>query len=141
MSFIYWEKDKGMKKSFFLLILIFVLVDLFPADTTLKTAIKNLDENTKVGKQYLVIIAINEYENWLPLKSPVKDAKEIKEILEKMSAVAEGIETTRLIYNIAKKENIEMPVTEQVYLLLFEDKPAKKAVYDLMTRDLKAEGN
>jgi glycerol-3-phosphate dehydrogenase (NAD(P)+) len=32
-----------------------------------------------------------------------------------------------------------MPVTTQVYKVLFEDKPVKQAIMDLMTRDLKAE--
>ncbi len=34
-----------------------------------------------VGRQYLVVIAVSEYEQWAPLASPVKDAREIKDIL------------------------------------------------------------
>ena len=63
----------------------------------------------------------------------------LKEILADMTAVAEGVETTRLVHEIAKRDGIEMPVTEQVYAVLFEDKPVKQAIFDLMTRDLKAE--
>ncbi len=62
-----------------------------------------------------------------------------EEILGGMTAVAEGVETTRLIRGIAVEAGIDMPVTEQVYQILFENKPVKTAIHDLMTRDLKAE--
>lgn len=63
----------------------------------------------------------------------------LAEILDGMSAVAEGVETARLIHEIAQAEGIPMPVTEQVYRILFEDKPVKEAITDLMTRELKSE--
>ncbi|MCP5485983.1 MAG: NAD(P)-dependent glycerol-3-phosphate dehydrogenase [Spirochaetales bacterium] len=63
----------------------------------------------------------------------------LKEILEQMNAVAEGVETTARIHRIATEKGIEMPVTAQVHAILFEDKPVKQAIYDLMTRDLKSE--
>ncbi len=63
----------------------------------------------------------------------------LKEILANMKAVAEGVEASRLIHEIALKEKIEMPVTNQVYSILFEDKPVKQAILDLMTRELKSE--
>lgn len=50
-------------------------------DRGLQNRIKNLDKNNQIGSQYVVLIAINKYNYWLPLKNPVKDAKEIKEIL------------------------------------------------------------
>ncbi|MEQ9364683.1 MAG: NAD(P)H-dependent glycerol-3-phosphate dehydrogenase [Leptospirales bacterium] len=62
-----------------------------------------------------------------------------EEILSGMTAVAEGVETTRLIRGVAAEAGIDMPVTEQVYQILFENKPVQTAIYDLMTRDLKAE--
>ena len=62
-----------------------------------------------------------------------------EEILSGMTAVAEGVETTRLIREIARDKGIDMPVTEQVYQVLFGNKPVKQAIHDLMTRDLKAE--
>ena len=65
--------------------------------------------------------------------------KKMPEILSGMTAVAEGVETARLIHEIAVREGISMPVTEQVFRILFEDKPVAQAISDLMTRDLKAE--
>jgi glycerol-3-phosphate dehydrogenase (NAD(P)+) len=65
--------------------------------------------------------------------------KTLSEILSGMTAVAEGVEAAKHVHEIALKENISMPVTAQVYAILFEDKPVKQAISDLMTRDLKAE--
>jgi glycerol-3-phosphate dehydrogenase (NAD(P)+) len=53
--------------------------------------------------------------------------------------VAEGIATTLSAHELAKKHNIDMPITEQVYLTLYENKPPREAVTDLMNRSLKME--
>jgi len=58
----------------------------------LQNKIRELDPYATVGKQYAVFIAINEYEYWTPLKNPVKDAKEIKQILTEKYYVDEVIE-------------------------------------------------
>lgn len=65
--------------------------------------------------------------------------KTLKKILGSMSAVAEGVEAAKHVHEIAVKEKLVMPVTEQVYSILFEDKPVKQAIADLMSRDLKSE--
>ena len=46
-----------------------------------QTTVEEPDPDLKVGKQYLAVIAISEYEQWIPLHSPVEDAKEIKDII------------------------------------------------------------
>jgi glycerol-3-phosphate dehydrogenase (NAD(P)+) len=56
-----------------------------------------------------------------------------------MAMVAEGVETTRSGYRLAEKYQVEMPITNEVYKVLFEDKPAVEALDDLMGRSLKAE--
>ena len=65
--------------------------------------------------------------------------KKLKEILDDMKMVAEGIKTTKAAYHVAKKLNVEMPITEQIYYLLYEDKLAKDVVTQLMSRELKCE--
>ncbi len=64
----------------------------------------------------------------------------LKEILAEMRMVAEGVKTTESALNLARRLGIDMPITEKVYQVLYEDKPARAAVIELMTRDLKAEG-
>lgn len=64
----------------------------------------------------------------------------LEQILAEMRMVAEGVKTTESAWNLARRLGVEMPITEQVYRVLYEDKPAREAVIELMTRDLKAEG-
>jgi glycerol-3-phosphate dehydrogenase (NAD(P)+) len=64
----------------------------------------------------------------------------LKEVLAEMRMVAEGVKTTESAVRLARRLNIDMPITEKVHQVLYEDKPARAAVIELMTRDLKAEG-
>lgn len=65
--------------------------------------------------------------------------KKLKQILKKMDMIAEGVETSRSVLNLAKNLKVETPITEEVCRILFEDKDPVKATTDLMTRDLKME--
>lgn len=66
--------------------------------------------------------------------------KKLKEILAGMHMVAEGVKTTESTYHLARKLGVEMPITEQVYQVLYEDKTPRQAMMELMNRGLKAEG-
>jgi glycerol-3-phosphate dehydrogenase (NAD(P)+) len=68
------------------------------------------------------------------------EGKKLSEILAGMHMVAEGVKTTESAYHLAQKLGVEMPITEQVYQVLYKDKSPHQAMLDLMTRDLKAEG-
>ena len=63
----------------------------------------------------------------------------LADILGEMRMVAEGVKTAESAYRLARRTGVEMPITEKVYQVLHEDKPARQAVMELMTRDLKAE--
>lgn len=63
----------------------------------------------------------------------------LTQILASMAAVAEGVATTRSVYEIAEQEGIEMPITAEVYRVLFEGKSALEATHSLMLRPLKPE--
>jgi len=65
--------------------------------------------------------------------------QKIDQILGEMNMVAEGVKTTLSAYNIAAKCAIEMPILEQVYRILYENKDCTAAVDDLLSRDLKSE--
>lgn len=56
------------------------------------------------------------------------------QILQTMQAVAEGVPTSRSIYEYAQQRGIDMPITTEVYRVLFEDKPPREATTDLMVR-------
>jgi len=63
----------------------------------------------------------------------------IQEILGDMNMVAEGVKTSESVYHLAKKLNVEMPICEQVYLVIHKGKDVREAVSDLLKRDLKRE--
>lgn len=65
--------------------------------------------------------------------------KTLKEAEAELKMVAEGVNTCISAYKLGQKMNIELPIINQVYEVLFKDKDAKQAVYDLMTRTPKAE--
>lgn len=63
----------------------------------------------------------------------------LTEVLANMVMVAEGVKTTRSVFHFSRKLGVEMPITEQVHSILFEEKDPLMAVSDLMKRDLKPE--
>ncbi|MBI5779922.1 MAG: NAD(P)H-dependent glycerol-3-phosphate dehydrogenase [Planctomycetes bacterium] len=63
----------------------------------------------------------------------------LKQILKSMQQVAEGVWTTKAVINLVKKYKVEMPITQEVYNILFKNKSPIKAVYSLMTRKPKGE--
>ncbi len=65
--------------------------------------------------------------------------KTLKQTLEEMTMVAEGVKTTKACYSLAKSKAIEMPILEQVYQILYENKECNLAVKDLFSRGLKCE--
>ena len=65
--------------------------------------------------------------------------KRLDVILSEMNMVAEGVKTTRSAWNLAGKVGAEMPILEQVYQVLYQDKPCQDAVRDLLGRSLKEE--
>lgn len=65
--------------------------------------------------------------------------RKLDEILREMVMVAEGVETAKSAFDLARREGVEMPITEQVHRVLFEDRPPREAIIELMTRDPKDE--
>ncbi len=63
----------------------------------------------------------------------------IAKILGSMTMVAEGVETAKAAYRLSVKHKVPMPITKEVYNILFKKKSAQSAVEDLMTRKIKAE--
>jgi glycerol-3-phosphate dehydrogenase (NAD(P)+) len=63
----------------------------------------------------------------------------LQEVLDDMNMVAEGVKTSISVHDLSEELGVEMPISDEVYKVLHEDKPAKQAVRDLMGRDLKPE--
>ena len=65
--------------------------------------------------------------------------KTYKEAMEEVKMVVEGVYSAKAAIALARKYNVEMPIVEQVNKILFEDKPVKDAVLELMMRGKKSE--
>jgi glycerol-3-phosphate dehydrogenase (NAD(P)+) len=65
--------------------------------------------------------------------------RKLADILAETKTVAEGVRTTQSVFQLSRKLGVELPLTEQVYRILYEDKDPAQAVRDLMTRELKDE--
>ena len=62
-----------------------------------------------------------------------------KEFLEKNDKTVEGIQTVKLVHQIAKEKNISMPIINALYDVLFRGLSSHETVYNLMLRELKPE--
>lgn len=63
----------------------------------------------------------------------------LPEILAELGQVAEGVVTARSAWNLAQRTGVDMPITEQVYRMLYEDKPVHDALRNLTGRAQRSE--
>lgn len=65
--------------------------------------------------------------------------KTMKEAMDEVKMVVEGVHSAKAAMELAKKYEVNAPLIEEMYKLLFEDKPAKECLASLMTRDKQVE--
>lgn len=63
----------------------------------------------------------------------------MQQAMDEVKMVVEGVYCAKAAMGLARKYGVDLPIIEQVNAALFENKPVKDAVYELMTRDKKAE--
>jgi glycerol-3-phosphate dehydrogenase (NAD(P)+) len=69
----------------------------------------------------------------------IGEGKKLDDIISEMRMVAEGVKTTRSVYNLSKKLGVDLPICHEVYAILFENASIEKTVQNLMNRSLKHE--
>ncbi|MDD6805041.1 MAG: NAD(P)H-dependent glycerol-3-phosphate dehydrogenase [Clostridiales bacterium] len=69
----------------------------------------------------------------------IGQGKTMQEAMDEVKMVVEGVYSAKAAMELSKKYGVDMPIIEQVNLVLFEGKPAAEAVKDLMLRDKKIE--
>ena len=67
--------------------------------------------------------------------------KSLDEALREVHMTVEGVSATKAAHRLAEKYNVEMPITQAAYRVLFEGKSPREAVNMLMTRDRKSEAD
>jgi glycerol-3-phosphate dehydrogenase (NAD(P)+) len=65
--------------------------------------------------------------------------EKLKDIIASTSMIAEGVENTKSIYQLAKKLNVDMPICDAVYNILYKDMTTEDALKRVLARDLKDE--
>ena len=69
----------------------------------------------------------------------VARGRPLQQVLDELGSVAEGVPTTRAVRDLARSRGIEMPICEAVHSVLFEGKPVRDAILELMTREPRSE--
>ncbi|PAV29507.1 glycerol-3-phosphate dehydrogenase [Virgibacillus profundi] len=64
---------------------------------------------------------------------------QLDEVLDQMGMVVEGVRTVKAAYQFAEEQQVEMPITTGIYQILFEGKPPKEVVEQLMNRTKREE--
>ncbi len=84
------------------------------------TCTGDLSRNHSVGKQ-------------------IGSGKPLEEILSQMRMVAEGVRTAESVYNLSRRLDVDMPICQQTYHILYGNLSPQEALQRLMARDLKQE--
>ncbi|HKI77400.1 MAG TPA: NAD(P)H-dependent glycerol-3-phosphate dehydrogenase [Ignavibacteriaceae bacterium] len=91
------------------------------------------------GMGDLIVTCMSRHSRNRFVGEQIGGGKKLKTVLKSMQMVAEGVGTSKSASQLAKKHKVEVPITTEVYRILFEDKDPVKATTDLMTRDMKME--
>ena len=87
----------------------------------------------------LITTCISKHSRNRYVGNEIGRGRTLEEVLSGMVMVAEGVRTTRSAVGLAERYDVEMPIAAEVYQILFENKPAKQAMKDLMLRSPKPE--
>ncbi len=76
--------------------------------------------------------------NWRAGKQ-IGEGKSVKEVIDNMGMVIEGIATTKAAYELSKQRGIDMPITSAIYHVLYDNVNVKEAINELMRRHGRSE--
>jgi glycerol-3-phosphate dehydrogenase (NAD(P)+) len=87
----------------------------------------------------LVVTCMSKHSRNRFVGENIGKGKKLNEIIEAMDMVAEGVKTTKSVYQLSHQLGVEMPISQKVYEVLFEGKNPIEEVTNLMLRDPKRE--
>lgn len=91
------------------------------------------------GMGDLIVTCMSQHSRNRYVGEQIGKGKSLQQILDEMVMVAEGVKTTESVHGLTQQVNVEMPIANEVYKTLFENKPSVEAMQDLMTRASKIE--
>jgi len=65
--------------------------------------------------------------------------KNVETVLQELGQVAEGLYTAEMVYRLAQTRQVEMPICDEVYQILYQNKDPREAVHSLLHRSIKSE--
>ena len=87
----------------------------------------------------LVLTCTGELSRNRTVGTELARGRKLDEIVASMRMVAEGIKTTTAARELARRNSVEMPITEQMYQMLYHGLDAREAIRNLMERSLRWE--
>jgi glycerol-3-phosphate dehydrogenase (NAD(P)+) len=92
------------------------------------------------GMGDLIVTCMSHHSRNRFVGEEIGKGRNVAEVLSDMTMVAEGVATSKSVHQLAQKHRVDMPMSEEVYKVLFEDKNPHQATLDLMHRDTLGEG-
>ncbi|MFN2475089.1 MAG: NAD(P)H-dependent glycerol-3-phosphate dehydrogenase [Chthoniobacterales bacterium] len=91
------------------------------------------------GAGDLIATCFSQHSRNRQLGEQLGRGRSLEQITSSMRMVAEGVPTTKSAYECARRLDVETPIIDQVYAVLYEGKPPAQALQELLGRDQKAE--
>ena len=89
----------------------------------------------------LIVTCLSKHSRNRQIGQLIGEGKALDDITSDMNMIAEGIYTAKSVHQLQLKHDVEMPIHEAIYQVLFEEKDPKNSVVELMTRKLSEEWN
>lgn len=91
------------------------------------------------GAGDLIATCFSQFSRNRQLGEQLGRGRSLGDITSSMRMVAEGVPTAKSAYECARKLNVETPIIDQVYAVLYEGKPPLQGLQELLGRDQKSE--
>ncbi|HEY8962400.1 MAG TPA: NAD(P)H-dependent glycerol-3-phosphate dehydrogenase [Luteolibacter sp.] len=89
----------------------------------------------------LIVTCFSEHSRNHRVGLALGKGKTLEEAVASLGMVAEGVPNTRSIYEAARNVNVSTPIIDAVYSILYQNKPAAKAMHELLSRDPRPEAD
>jgi glycerol-3-phosphate dehydrogenase (NAD(P)+) len=83
----------------------------------------------------LIVTCLSQHSRNRHVGEQLGRGNKLDDILGEMKMVAEGVKTAKSVQQMAENYHVDMPITQQVFQVLFHDKTPESAIHDLMSRD------
>ena len=87
----------------------------------------------------LIVTCLSQHSRNRKVGQAIGEGKTLDQVLSEMKMVAEGVKSAKSVHQLRQKYEVNMPICEAIYQILFEGKNPKKSVTDLMARELRLE--